>query len=74
MVSYLCLVQTGMSRNDRISWMGRKIYRYEDREKPSQSKQWGGSGSLYCSYSTVSVDIKQLQFERRQEGGMEAKI
>lgn len=67
--SDLSLVQTGMSRNNRISWMGREINRYEGRGKQSQCKQWGGRDSLYCSYSTVSVDVKQLQFERRQEGG-----
>lgn len=67
---YLCLVQTGMSRDNRISWMGMKVGRYKEHmeKQPQRVQAMGRWGLLYPSLR-VSVDTKQLQSGRRQEGG-----
>lgn len=57
---YSCLLQTGMPRDKRLSWMCRKVNRYEDCTE-NQSQQMhtmgGGAGTVYCSYG-VSADKK----------------
>lgn len=71
----MCLVQTGMSRDNRISWMGTKVGRYKEHmeKQPQRVQATGRWGLLYPSLR-VSVDTETITVWKKTGGRREAKV
>lgn len=69
--SYSCLLQIGMPRDKRLSWVCRKVNRYEDcTEKQSQQMHTTGGGQGLCTVLTVFLQIRnncRVKEDRREE-------